>query len=384
MNSFTQLGMAASYDVLVLGLGAMGSACAFHLARRGARVLGVDRFAPPHTQGSSHGQTRIIREAYFEDPVYVPIVQRAYVLWEELQKQTDQPLLLPTGGIMIGPPDGVMVAGAQRSAETHGLVFERLNAAEIRQRFPVLHPRDDMAGIWEPRAGILFPERCVQAHLEEARRCGAEMRVEERVISWQPDGAGVEVRTEHDVFRAGQLIVTAGSWLPSLCLGLPLALTVERQTLFWFAPPAGADFLPERCPVHLWEVGPESYFYGFPDVGQGVKVARHHQGLEVDPETVGRGVSIDEGESMERYIEPYLPRLTGYRREAVVCLYTNTPDGHFLIDWHPEWPQVMLASPCSGHGFKFSSAIGEILAELALYQRSRFDLHRFRFGGRAS
>jgi sarcosine oxidase len=374
--------VAAKFDVVIVGLGAMGSAALFHLAKAGKKVLGLDRFSPPHALGSSHGQTRIIRETYFEHPTYVPIVQRAYELWDELAQMTGQQLFVQTGGLMIGRPDGVVVTGARRSAATHRLPHELLSAQEITRRFPALHPDMEMAGVWEPRAGILFPEQCIAAHLGCARDRGAMLHCDEKVLRWEADGDGAKVTTERGEYRAERLILSAGSWMKSSLPDLDLPLTVERQILFWFDSSDRKSFQPERCPIHLWEHAPGKFFYGFPDLGHGVKVAGHHEGEITDPDSIRREVAAEEVEVMRRIIRPFLPTLDGPLREAVVCMYTNTPDGHFLIDAHPSLPQVLMASPCSGHGFKFSSAIGEILAELITKGESRFDLSLFRYDPR--
>lgn len=370
--------MPPTYDVILAGLGAMGSAAAFHLARRGRRVLGLDRFAPPHALGSSHGQTRIIREAYFEHPAYVPLVQRAYELWAELEQFSGRRLLRQTGGLLLGAPDGVVISGARRSALEHRLRHQLLTRQEVQRRYPAFEPDEEMIGLWEPRAGFLYAEACVEAHLSGARAHGAELKFDEPVKCWAPEGAGVRVTTPRGTYPAGQLVITAGPWVMTLLADLRLPLTVERQVLFWFDPGQGrALFQPDACPIHIWETAPGRYFYGFPDVGTGVKVARHHEGEIVDPDTVRREVSPDEVESMRALVRRYLPRADGAWREAVTCLYTNTPDGHFLIDRHPAHPTVLIASPCSGHGFKFSSAVGEALAELVIDGRSRLDLGLF-------
>jgi sarcosine oxidase len=369
-------------DVIIVGLGAMGSAAAYHLARRGQRVLGLDRFSPPHAMGSSHGQTRIIREAYFEHPSYVPMVQRAYVLWDELAKKADTPLLLQTGGLMIGAPDSIVFAGAKHSAETHRLPHEILSARNVRQRFPALLPGDDMLAVLEPRAGILFPERCIAAHLALAAAHGASLRVEEPVIRWSASDHGVEVVTTKATYHASQMILSAGSWATELLSGLNPPLTVERQVLFWFEPRTAAwQFQAGQCPIHLWqfeESGRTKFFYGFPDLGDGVKVARHHDGATVSPEGVSRIVGPAEVDSMRGLLRRFLPEAEGSLRSAAVCLYTNTPDEHFWIDRHPAHPQVIIASPCSGHGFKFSSVMGEILGDLATDGNCAFDLALFR------
>lgn len=371
--------MNRSFDVVIVGLGAMGSAAAYHLARRGQRVLGLDRFTPPHCFGSSHGQTRFIREAYFEHPLYVPLVQRAYERWSELEQEVGRPLLRQTGGLMIGHPDGVLVTGAQHSAQVHHLPHEVLTATEVRRRFPAFHPADEMVAVWEPRAGILFAEACIEAHLEMARRHGAVLQFEEPVTRWEVDTEGIQVITPKGRYQARWLLLTAGAWISRLVPDLALPLTVERQVLFWFELAAHSEhFEPNRCPIYMWEYAADRFFYGFPNLGEGVKVARHHEGEATDPDSVRREVGPEEVEAMRALLRRFLPDVVGPLRATAVCLYTNTPDYHFLIDAHPAYPQVLIVSPCSGHGFKFAGAIGEILAELLTEGRTSFDLGFFR------
>jgi sarcosine oxidase len=371
--------MPERFDAIVVGLGAMGSAAVYHLAKSGRKVLGIDRFAPPHTLGSSHGQTRIIREAYFEHPTYVPIVQRAYVLWDELAREAGAELLLKTGGLMIGRPDSVVFSGARRSADTHRLPHEILSADEVRRRFPALRPDDDMSAILEPRAGLLFPERCVAAHLSLAVRYGAKVRTEEPMHRWEGTASGVTIVTTRGEYHADHLILCAGSWITQLVPELKLPFNVERQVLFWFeSTTSPALFYPERCPIHLWQFGDRRFFYGFPDLGEGVKVACHHDGEFTSPDQICRDVTSAEIEAMRSVVKRYVPGANGPLRSATVCMYTNTPDEHFWIDWHPGCPRVLIASPCSGHGFKFSSAIGEILCQLVADGRTQFDLSLFR------
>jgi sarcosine oxidase len=371
--------MSSAYDVIIVGLGAMGSATAYHLARRGCNLLGLDRFTPPHTFGSSHGETRIIREAYFEHPVYVPLVQRAYTLWNELEREAHCRLFQQTGGLMIGRPDSVVVRGAKLSAETHQLPHEILSAQEVSKRFPALRPELEMMGVLEPRAGILFPERCISAHLDLARRYGATLRFNETILNWSATANGVIVRTTTGAFHAASLVLCAGSWINQLVPELALPFQVERQVLYWFDPQHSSGlFDPQRCPIHLWQFDGCHFFYGFPNLGDGVKVARHHDGEFTTPDKVCREVSSAEIQAMREVVQRFLPAAAGALRSATVCLYTNTADEHFWIDWHPQHRQVLIASPCSGHGFKFSSAIGEILTDLVLKGETRFDLRLFR------
>ncbi len=371
--------MTNTYDFAIAGLGAMGSAAAYHLAKRGASVLGLDRFAPPHTLGSSHGETRIIREAYFEHPSYVPIIQRAYELWEQLEAESGRDLFLQSGGVMVGPPDSTLVTGAELSARMHHLPYDRLSPAEVTERFPALTPAEDTIAIWDSRAGILFPEDCVRSHLDIARANGADLRFDEPVESWEPDGEGVRLRTEKGEYRAGKLLLSAGAWIPGLMNGVSLPLEVERQVLVWFEPKDNpGHFDPDRCPIFLWDHGQDRHFYGFPNMGTGVKVALMHQGEETEVHLLDREVSQQDEDAVRAMLERYLPSANGPALSAQVCMFTNTPDTHFLIDFHPEAPQALIASPCSGHGFKFASAIGEILAELLADGRSRLNIDLFR------
>ena len=357
----------------------MGSATAWHVAKRGRRVLGLDRFEPPHQFGSSHGSTRIIREAYFEHPLYVPLVQRAYELWMELEKEADRQLLLQTGGLMLGEPSGVLVRGAQRSAEEHHLLHKLLSAAEVRRRFPAFQPADNMVAVWEPRAGILFPELAIKTHLELAARHGADLRFNAQVQGWQPQNDGVLVRTGSDTYHAKQLLLSVGAWTGSLLGDLNLPLSVERQVMFWFEPSSHADiFQPQHCPIFICEHEPRRFFYGFPNLGVGVKIGVHHEGATSYPDLLDREVKQHETETARDVLRGLLPDAAGTLRSSVVCMYTNTPDEHFLFDCHPRYPQVLIASPCSGHGFKFSPVIGELAATLFCGGKSPFDLNLFK------
>jgi len=369
-----------THDVAIAGLGAMGSAAAFELARRGIDVIGFDRFTPPHALGSSHGDTRIIREAYFEHSVYVPMVQRAFELWRQLEGRSGAALLQQTGGLMIGAPGCTLVEGALRSARVHSLEHAVLSAQDIRERFPVLHPQPEMVGVWEPRAGVLSPEACVAAQLEQVRQCGATLRFDEPVKHWRADGDHVSVTTAIGRYRARQLIISAGAWVHGLLPGMRLPFHVERQVLLWFEPNHDADaFTPQRCPIHLWQFDGDRYFYGFPDMGAGVKLAFHHAGDVTTADGVRRDVATHEVDAVRAAVRRFVPAADGRLRASAVCLYTNTPDAHFWIDRHPEHPNVLVASPCSGHGFKFAPVVGEILADLVERKQTRFDLSLFRW-----
>lgn len=369
--------MTAQYDVIVAGLGAMGSLALRHLARRGHRVLGFDRFTPPHAMGSSHGHARIIREAYFEDPRYVPLVQRAFDLWEDLATDSGTTLFRQTGGLMLGRPDSALVRGARVSAELHQLAHEVLDVREVVRRFPAFRPDKDMIGVWEPRAGILSPERCISAALDIARRDGAETHVGESLVRWQATSGGVDVVTTAGRYRSSSLVIAVGAWTPDVCRELNLPLVVQRNVQMWFTPTQPRMFTPEAFPIFISEYAPGAAWYGFPDTGHGLKVARHHHGDETHPDTITRAVTTDEVEGVRALIRRYLPAGDGMLRETAACMYTNTPDEHFIIGHHPASPATIIASPCSGHGFKFASVIGEILADLATDRTPQFDLTLF-------
>ncbi len=369
--------MTVQYDVAIVGLGALGSAAACHLARLGQRVLGLERFGPAHAFGSSHGRSRIIRQAYFEHPLYVPLVQRAQVLWRELEQQSKLSLLRTTGGLMIGAPDSVLVEGALRSAREHGLAHAVLTAEQVRARFPALHVPPHQIAVWEPDAGVLDPQACIEAHLEQARAHGATLRFDEPLIGWQADGDGVRLHTASGEYRAAQLLLCAGAWLPTLLPALALPLSIERQVMLWFTPLDPALFTPAACPLHLWQLDDGRFFYGLPDTGDGVKLALHHGGEITTADTLRREVGDGEVAAIRGLARRLLPRADGALRETTVCMYTNTPDEHFLIDRHPEHAQVLIASACSGHGFKFSSCLGELLARRLSGRPPAFDLSVF-------
>jgi sarcosine oxidase len=370
--------MPRDYDVIVIGLGAMGSAALWQLARRGTRVLGVDRYAPPHTLGSTHGRTRIIREAYFEHPAYVPFIRRAYELWDETSRGAKTELFLQTGGLMIGPPEGVIIPGALRSAREYDVEHELLEADEIRRRYPELTPAEGMVGLLEKRAGLLFPEKCVEAHLRLAREEGARITFDTLVSGWRADGDGVRVEiSDGSEYIGARAVIAAGPWAPELLGGRILPLEVERQLFHWFTPLRDAEFAPDRCPIALWEDPDGTLFASFPDLGDGVKAGIHHDGTITDPHSVDRTPRDEDESAMRALLQKYLPRANGPLRDAAVCLYTNTPDHHFIIDYLDDDERVVLASPCSGHGFKFASAVGEAVAELALGERPSVDLSLF-------
>jgi len=372
------------YDVIVLGLGGMGSAAACHLAARGQRVLGLEQFQPPHDQGSSHGRTRVIRQAYFEHPDYVPLLLRAYELWHQLERDSGEQLLLLPGGLMMGAENSEVVIGTIRSAREHGLPHEVLSAGDIRRRFPLFRIPDTTLGVFEKAAGMVFCERAVTAHLSVAERAGAELRFNEPVTSWQVRPAGeVKVTTARSTYFAKQLVITPGPWATQLLGEIGVPFIVERQVLFWFAPPSGIEsFTPDKFPVYIWQRADGATPYGFPAVDSlrgGVKIAFYRKSISepCTPETVDRCVREDDVAEMRSAICEFLPALDGELIDATTCLYTLTPDLNFVIGEHPKFPQAKIAAGFSGHGFKFCSVVGEILANLVISGRAGHDIKLF-------
>jgi sarcosine oxidase len=378
----------AIFDVIVIGLGGMGSAAAYQLAQRGQRVLGLDRHTAAHSQGSSHGRSRVIRQAYLEHPDYVPLLLRAYELWAQIEHETQQTLMTLTGGLMMGTAGSAVVTGSLLSAKDHGLPYEILDATEIRRRYPPLHPSRETIALYESKAGFVDPEATVNAHLDRAAQLGATLHFEEPVLNWTA-AAQVTVTTAKGTYEAERLVIAPGAWASEL-LQWQLPLVVERQVLYWFEPIGGVEpFLSDRFPVYIWDLpGAESLhgFYGFPAQGQGqegVKVAFFYKGVPCTPETIDRQVDEAEIQQMRDCIVDKIPALNSRCLNAVTCMYTSTPDHHFVVGHHPHYENVIIASPCSGHGYKFASVMGEILADLAIENRTRHSLALFdplRFG----
>ncbi len=369
----------AQYDVVVIGLGAIGSAALYRLARRGLKVVGIERFAPGHDNGSSHGETRIIRLGYFEHPSYVPLLRRTYELWRELEAASTKKLMHITGIVEIGPPDGTVAPGTLLASRTHALPHEVLEADEVMRRFPAFRIPGDYMGVVQPDGGFLLPETAIAAQIELAKAAGAELRTGTTVSAVKQRRAGVRVRIGWRSIDAATGIVCAGPWTKRLCPTLPLRVT--RQVMAWFEPRDPAPFSGGRFPVFLLE-SRHGVHYGFPPHGGlGVKIAKHHHRDEtVDPDTYDRAIApIDEAQ-IRPVLADHIPAANGRLAAAKSCLYTMTPDGDFIIDRLPEAPNVIVASPCSGHGFKFAPVIAEILADLATEGATRHDISRFRIG----
>lgn len=373
--------MAHLLRVLVLGLGVMGSAAAYQLARRGHQVLGIEQFTPAHNRGSSHGKTRAIRQAYFEGSDYVPLVRRSYQLWRELERQTGQELLTITGGLLLGDLERPQLKNSIRSARDYGLAFQILDAADVRRRYPALQPVADEGAFYEREAGVLFAEDAVRALQGAARAHGAELRFTDPVQRWEATTeGGVKVISNGRCWVADRLVITAGAWAGAILQELCLPLQVERNVHFWFnlaVPPEAVG--PERLPIFGWD-RPERNFYGFPALhDHGLKVAFHHGGGSVrDPSALERAVTPAEVEEIEAWVHRFLPGVAGSLRAHAACMYTNTPDHHFVLGVHPLYPQVAIAAGFSGHGFKFAPVVGEVLADLVSKGETQHPIGAFR------
>ncbi len=380
-----------SCDVVVIGLGAMGSAALYQLAKRGVKAVGIDRFSPPHDRGSTHGETRITRQAIGEGEVYVPLALRSHEIWKELEAETGERLLVQNGCLVVDsaiPASGGVIRTAflertRRAAMAYKIPHEMLDADEIRRRYPQFTPGENEIGYFEPGGGYLNPERCVAVQLERARAMGAVTQLGTRVISVSPDGDGVRIVTDQGELSAGQAIVSAGSWAPSL-LGAPFGqlLSPTRQVMHWFQVDPDHARHWSTSPVFIWCHGanPSDFFYGFPSLSgsDAVKTAGEQYDASVHPDEVERAVTPDESAAMrEAHLAGRVRGLRPHAARAVTCLYTVTPDSHFLIDRHPESDRILVVSPCSGHGFKHSAAIGEVAAQCMVDGASEIDISAF-------
>jgi sarcosine oxidase len=368
-----------AYDAIVLGLGGMGSATLFHLARRGLRVLGLERFDLVHEHGSSHGLTRIIRLAYWEHPTYVSLLRRAYQLWRELEELSGERLLHITGSVDAGPAGGSVFEGALRSSELHGLPHEVMDGAELHRRFPGYRLPREMRCLYQPEGGFLLPERCNVAHVGLAHAHGAEVHCREPVLEWGATDGRVWVRTTRGRYEAGRLVVCAGPWAARLVPELGGLAVPERQVLAWLQPARPEYFQPDAFPVFNLEVE-EGRYYGFPSfLVPGFKFGKyHHRGEVVDPDGARREPEPEDEDLLRAFARRYFPDGAGPTMMLKTCLFTNSPDRHFILDRHPDHPEVAIAAGFSGHGYKFCSVIGEIMADLARDGRTGHDIEFFR------
>jgi sarcosine oxidase len=367
------------YDLVVVGLGAMGSAVLDDAARRGLRVLGVEQFAAGHSFGSSHGKSRMIRKAYFEDPAYVPMLLRAYELWADLERRSGCRLLTTTGVLQVGEEASEVVQGVRHSAHLHGLAIECYTAGEIRRRFPMMRPLDDEVGVFEPEGGVLAPEACLAAQVRLAREAGAEARFETRVVRWErAPGARplLDVSlSDGDLVQTHKLALCSGPWRETLSRELGVPIEVRRKVQVWFEPASDA-FTPQRCPAFLLDRASQSeVLYGFPDLGDGVKAAFHTGGEITSMDRIDRTAGAEDVVPIQAALEAWMPGAGARVIETAVCQYDLTPDRNFVVGLHPDDSDVIVAGGFSGHGFKFAPVIGEIVTGLAIDGATRFSIN---------
>ncbi len=365
---------AETCDVIVIGCGGFGSSAMFHLAQRGLKVIGIDRFHPPHDRGSSHGETRIIRKAYFEHPSYVPLLHRAWELWEELSQSVGERLIEQRDLLMAGPPGSEVIEGARLSARLYGLPMGNLTAAEAAIRYPEFHLPEDYAVAIESTAGYLWAERCVASHLNSAALLGAQLRHDETVLSVSSSGAGVQVQTDRGCYSAGAAVVTSGAWTGQLMSDYARHISVLRKTLCWFPATSENWILKDRAPLFFVDA-PESQFYGIPSVdGETIKIGMHTGGEVIsNPSDLSRQVTDDDERPISQFAGKYLGGIKPQASRSVICMYSMTPDGHFLLDRLPELP-IVVAAGFSGHGFKFTSVLGEVAADMVQRGQTGLDI----------
>ena len=365
----------STYDVIVIGVGGMGSATVWQLAQRGYRVLGLEQFNIPNNLGSSHGQTRIIRLAYSEHPSYVPLLRHAYSLWKDIEDRAGEKLLHITGGLDASAPEEWVFQDSKKSCEEYGLPHEILTGSEVNYRFPGYQIPEHTMAVFQPDGGYLLSERCIVAHIEAAQDKGAEIHGFEPVLEWSSNNDSVTVTTSKNIYNASRLIITAGGWMGKVVKTLGQTVQPERQVLAWIQPKRLDYFQPEHFPVFNLQV-PEGRYYGTPVHNiPGFKVGRYHHLQEtIEMDTIDRSIHSRDETVLREFVEYYFPDGAGPTLSLMVCAFTNTSDGHFILDTHPEHPNVFVASPCSGHGFKFCSIIGDIMADLATTGQTSHDI----------
>ncbi len=368
--------MSDRFDVIVLGVGAMGASACYHLAARGAAVLGLEQFDIPNDRGSAHGQSRAFRMCYFEHPDYVPLLRRSLELWHELEEITARKLLYETGGIWFGPNDCELIAGSRDAAVTHDLAHEWIQHDDVSKRYPQFTVPDDYVGFYEPQAALLLPEKIISAYAENAAKDGAVLRANDPVVKWRSDGRVVNVETTQGTYEADQLVVCAGPWSDRIVGDLGVPLSVTRQIAIWVQPERPERFVLGTLPIWAIDRPAGGMYYGFPilDDQPGFKLSVHCPGPSTDPDTIDRVVQPDEMNELREMLGRFIPGADGPLLASSVCMYTNTPDAHFTADHHPQHANVTIATGFSGHGFKFASVVGEALADLALDGRTELPI----------
>ena len=366
------------YDVIIIGLGAMGSAASYYLSKNGVKVLGLDTYEPPHKLGSSHGHTRVIREAYHEGTSYVPIVKRAYELWNELDHEIEDKLILEYGGMYLGD-DGKYLSDAKKSAKKYDIPIKEFSSKEIKEKYNILNPPNNFKGLLENRSGAVFPEKAISNFLSKSINNGSSHNYNEKVIGWEKQSKFYKVETDKNNYFAEKLIFSSGAWIKNLVPSLKLPVKIERQVLFWFDPIKDKDkFHYSNMPNTGWDLDNGMEFYTQPNIeNKGFKVAMHHNGKFISENDLNRESNADDLSIVKNFLEEYIPLANGKLIDSRVCVYTNTPDLDFIIDFYPNDENIIICSPCSGHGFKFTPAIGEICSELVINNGTNYDLSEF-------
>ena len=366
------------YDVIIIGLGAMGSAASYYLSKNGVKVLGLDTYEPPHKLGSSHGHTRVIREAYHEGTSYVPIVKRAYELWNELDHEIEDKLILEYGGMYLGD-DGKYLSDAKKSAKKYDIPIKEFSSKEIKEKYNILNPPNNFKGLLENRSGAVFPEKAISNFLSKSINNGSSHNYNEKVIGWGKQSKFYKVETDKNNYFAEKLIFSSGAWIKNLVPSLKLPVKIERQVLFWFDPIKDKDrFHYSNMPNTGWDLDNGMEFYTQPNIeNKGFKVAMHHNGKFISENDLNRESNADDLSIVKNFLEEYIPLANGKLIDSRVCVYTNTPDFDFIIDFYPNDENIIICSPCSGHGFKFTPAIGEICSELVINNGTNYDLSEF-------
>ncbi|PHS00002.1 MAG: N-methyl-L-tryptophan oxidase [Blastopirellula sp.] len=355
------------YDVIVIGAGGVGSAALYHGAAQGLKILGIDRFSPPHNHGSSHGQTRIIRMAYFEHPDYVPLLKQAYAGWKHLEQLSGQQLYHEVGLLEVGPVDGIVIPGVLRSSKEHDLPLDQFTTHEAQRQFPGFDFPENHTVLFEQQAGYLMVEDCIASYLAAAQQQGAKLNCEESLVSWKPHQGEVEVVTDKQTYRCSKLIITTGAWTSSFTGNCQLPLTLLRKHLYWYRSDSKNYLASQGCPVFFYE-DQGRFFYGFPELqpGTGVKVSEHSGGDPLsDPSVLDPSQNQEDRLAVEAFLKKSLPQVSRDLVQHAACMYTMTPDENFIVDVHPECADVVLAAGLSGHGFKFASVLGQMLIELS-------------------
>ena len=366
------------YDVIIIGLGAMGSAASYYLSKNGVKVLGLDTYEPPHKLGSSHGHTRVIREAYHEGTSYVPIVKRAYELWNELDHEIEDKLILEYGGMYLGD-DGKYLSDAKKSAKKYDIPIKEFSSKEIKEKYNILNPPNNFKGLLENRSGAVFPEKAISNFLSKSINNGSSHNYNEKVIGWEKQSKFYKVETDKNNYFAEKLIFSSGAWIKNLVPSLKLPVKIERQVLFWFDPIKYKDkFHYSNMPNTGWDLDNGMEFYTQPNIeNKGFKVAMHHNGKFISENDLNRESNANDLSIVKNFLEEYIPLANGKLIDSRVCVYTNTPDLDFIIDFYPNDENIIICSPCSGHGFKFTPAIGEICSELVINNGTNYDLREF-------